>query len=44
MAGRFQIPPSGWDRTLLLAIGAGIGAIIGVVGTAYIIHVSKTRG
>jgi len=31
----------GWERTYLLAAGGGIGALIGVLVTAYLIHLSR---
>ncbi len=33
----------GWNRTFVLALGGAIGALAGVLITAYLIHVSKTE-
>lgn len=31
----------GWKRTFLLAAGGGLGALAGVLITAYLIHLSR---
>ena len=31
----------GWERTFLLALGGGLGALVGVLVTAYLIHLSR---
>lgn len=31
----------GWKRTYLLALGGGLGALLGVLLTAYLIHLSR---
>ncbi len=34
--------PKGWERTAWLAVGGAIGALAGVLLTAWIIHYLKT--
>ena len=34
----------GWDRTFMLAAGAGLGAAAGVVLTALAIHLAREQG
>jgi len=32
----------GWERTGWLAVGGAVGALIGVLVTAYLIHLART--
>ena len=36
-----ELPRMGWRRTALLAVGGGVGAALGVLAAAWLIHKAR---